>query len=192
MWLFHYPPLPSQTLPMWVDIPQNNNTVLPLCIPPRDIHLTSRNNDTVNLLMQPRDIHITWYHTHYIKHITPRNNLVPTYYMQPRDIHALRLETWSSTLCQPTDVATRSIHYQKHIINTLYIYTSIMSRDKLSANLLHGATSHTHVSRHVLTYGMQIYTCHYANLLHADFHMSTSLPHSRQNSRWVGRGFTQN
>ena len=50
-----------------------------------------------------------------------------------------------------------------------------MSRDKLSANLLHRATSHTHyVSKHVLTYGMQIYIYQYANLLHADFHMSTS------------------
>ena len=98
---------------------------------------------------------------------------MPTYYMQPRDIHTLRLETRSSTVstywCSHEVYTLSKTHYQ------YIIYTSIMSRDKLSANLLHRATSHTHyVSRHVLTYGMQIYTCYYANLLHADFRMSTS------------------
>ena len=191
MRLFHYQSLPPESLPMWVDIPQHNNTVLPLCIPPRDIHLTSRNNDPVNLLMQPRDIHITWYHTHYIKHITPRDKLnANLLHAATRHTHLTPRDTVHdcvNLLMQPRGIYIIKTHYQ------YIIYTLIMSRDNLSANLLHRATSHTHyVSRHVLTYGMQIYTCHYANPLHADSHMSTSLPHSRQNSRRVGRGFTQN
>ena len=144
--------LPIQTpesLPMWVDMPQHNNTVLPLCIPPRDIHLMSRNNDPVNLLMQPRDIHITWYHKHYMKHIKPRDKLSANL------LHAATRHTHLT----PRDTVLDSVspYWCSHEVYTLskthcqyIIYTLIMSQDKLSANLLHRATSHTnYVSRHV-------------------------------------------
>ena len=136
------PSLPSESLPMWVDIPHHNNTVQPLCIPQRDIYLTSRNNDPANLLMQPRDIHITWYHTHYIKHIKPRDKLSANLlhaatrhtHLTPRDTVLHSVSTYGCSY----EIYTLSKTYYQYII-----YTSIMSRNKLSDNLLHSHEPYT-------------------------------------------------